>query len=111
MHELSIAESVLDIIKKQVKDRVTAVRLRIGELSGVVPEALEFSFQSASIGTIAEGAALVIERVPVTARCGDCAEVFNVEDYCFACAKCGGGNFKLITGRELQIEEIEVADT
>lgn len=111
MHELSIAESVLDIIKKQVKDRVTAVRLRIGELSGVVPEALEFSFQSASMGTLAEGAALVIERVPLTARCGDCDEVFKINDYCFACAKCGGGNFKLITGRELQIEEIEVADT
>ena len=110
MHELAVAEGILDVLKKQVQDRILSVKLKIGEMSGVVPEALEFSFQTASVGTLAEGASLIIERVPLTARCGDCAEVFKVQDYCFACAKCGGANFKLITGRELLIEEIEVED-
>lgn len=108
MHELAIAESIIGILKEQAKGRVNSVKLKIGEMAGVVPSALEFSFQIASKGTLAEGAALYIEHVPLTGKCDDCSEVFRIKDYCFECISCGGSNFKLISGRELLIEEIDV---
>ncbi len=110
MHELAIAGSIIDILKGQVKGRVTSIKLRIGEMSGVVPDALRFSFQIASEGTIAEGATLDIEHVPLTAKCSDCSETFYIKDYCFECSRCSGSNFKVIAGRELMIEEVEVED-
>lgn len=111
MHELAIAESIIGILKEQTKGRVNSVKLRIGEMAGVVPSSLEFSFQIASKGTMAEGAALYIEHVPITAKCDDCSKVFQINGYCFECVSCGGGNFKLITGRELLIEEIDVDES
>lgn len=111
MHELAIAESIISILKEQAKGRVNSVKLKIGEMAGVVPSALEFSFQIASKGTMAEGAALYIEHVPITAKCDDCSKVFQIKDYCFECASCGGGNFKLTAGRELLIEEIDVDES
>lgn len=111
MHELAIAESIIGILKEQTKGRVNSVKLRIGEMAGVVPSALEFSFQIASKGTMAEGAALYIEHVPITAKCDDCSKVFQIKGYCFECASCGGGNFKLTAGRELLIEEIDVDES
>ncbi len=110
MHELAIAESILDALKEQVKGKVASIKLRIGEMSGVVPDALRFSFQIASEGTIAQGATLNIEHVPLTARCNDCLETFHIKNYCFECSVCGGSNFKVISGRELMIEEVEVED-
>lgn len=122
MHELSIAEGIIEILERQIKSirdkalstntgRVKAIKLKIGEMSGVVPDALKFSFEIASKGTIAEGAELYIEHVPLTAFCSDCSESFHIKGYCFECSRCGGTNFKVITGRELLIEEIEVEDT
>src|SRR3970282_1377182 len=89
---------------------ITDIKLKIGEMSGVMPSALEFLFHIASKGTIAEGAVLHIEHIPLTARCSDCSETFRVKDYCFKCASCRGGNFRIIAGRELLIEEVEVDD-
>lgn len=108
MHELAIAESIVGILKEQTSGKINSVKLKIGEMSGVVPSALEFSFQMASKGTQAEDAALLIEHVPVTAGCEDCSKIFEIKDYCFECAFCGGHNFRLLTGRELFIEEIDV---
>lgn len=108
MHELAIAESIIYILKEQTSGRINSVKLKIGEMSGVVPSALEFSFQIASKGTEAEGAALHIERVPVTARCNDCSKTFEIKDFCFECVHCSGNDFKLLTGRELFIEEIDI---
>jgi hydrogenase nickel incorporation protein HypA/HybF len=108
MHELSIAEGILGALKEQVKGRIISIKLRIGEMSGVVPSALKFSFEIVSKGTMAEGATLYIENVPLTAKCGDCLETFLIKDYCFECSLCGGSNFRVIAGRELLIDEVEV---
>jgi hydrogenase nickel incorporation protein HypA/HybF len=110
MHELAIAESIIDALKEQVKGKITSIKLRIGEMSGVVPESLRFSFQIASEGTAAEGATLDIEHVPLTAMCNNCLETFRIQNYCFECSGCGRSNFKVISGRELMIEEVEVED-
>ena len=81
MHEMSIAQSLLDIIFQesqthQVK-RVIAVTLKVGELSAVETESLRFCFELIAQGTLVEGARLEIERVPVTCRCKGCGACFR----------------------------------
>lgn len=112
MHELSIAESVLSIVEDYARrndaSKVLSVKLRIGEMSAVQPEALAFCFEICANGTVAEGASLEIERVPLSARCRDCNATFDVEVYCFLCPDCGSTEVEIISGRELQVTEMEV---
>ncbi|WP_410534909.1 hydrogenase maturation nickel metallochaperone HypA [Streptomyces sp. KL2] len=83
MHELSIAaavvESAQDTARRPGASSVEAVRLRMGELSGVVADALRFSFEVVTEGTALAGAELVVEDVPARARCTACALEFGVE--------------------------------
>ena len=112
MHELSIAENILSIVEDYARrndiSKVLTVKLRIGEMSGVVPDALTFCFEICAKGTIAEGASLEIEKVPLSARCRACNATFNVEGYCFLCPDCGSTEVEIISGRELQVTEMEV---
>lgn len=114
MHELAIANSivktVLDEAKRQNLGRVSSVGLRIGLLSDVVPEALEFGFSAITKGTPLEGARLKIENVPVQAECTDCAARFGVKELVFQCPECQSGNIELKQGQELEIVYIEVED-
>jgi hydrogenase nickel incorporation protein HypA/HybF len=112
MHEMSIAESLLNIILQESKShqasRVIAVALRIGELSAVVPESLRFCFELISQGTIVEGAELRVERVPVACRCEGCGTEFTVEDLLFMCPSCQGRRVAILSGRDLTIQSLEV---
>ncbi|MEW6413215.1 MAG: hydrogenase maturation nickel metallochaperone HypA [Candidatus Zixiibacteriota bacterium] len=112
MHELAIANSIVNTVLKQVEKqnlgRVNAVGLRIGALSDVVPEALEFGFSAIIAGTALEGARLKIENVPVLATCTDCAATFGVKELVFACPECRSRNVELEQGQELDIVYIEV---
>jgi hydrogenase nickel incorporation protein HypA/HybF len=111
MHELAIAESLLRIVQDESRkhglQRVNQVRVRIGQLSTIVPRALSFSFEAISQGTLAEGAHLAMEMVPVTAHCQDCDADFEIENYLFLCPQCGGTLVMLLSGRELEIVDIE----
>ena len=90
--------------------RVKIVRLRIGELAGVVPESLRFCFEVASEGTVAQGAELQIEHVPLIGRCRACGADFHVEGYIFICPHCESPHVELISGDELEVVELEVED-
>ena len=111
MHEMSIAQSVLDIILQESQthkvNRVLSVALRVGELSAVETESLRFCFELLSKGTLVEGARLEIERVQVTCRCQDCGSDFSVEELIFFCPSCQGTKVKMLSGRELSIESFE----
>jgi hydrogenase nickel incorporation protein HypA/HybF len=110
MHELAVAESLLKIVQDESQKhgllRVNQVRLRIGELSTVVPGALSFSFEVISQGTLAEGAHLAVEMVPVTGHCQDCDADFEIGDYLYLCPHCGGALVMLLSGKELEIVDI-----
>lgn len=112
MHELSIATNIINVIEEQQREhgfeRVSKIHLKIGEFSSVVPEALEFSFGIAARGTVAEGAELVIEIIPLMLRCRSCGEEFHSEPYIFVCPNCGGTELEMLSGTELQIDSIEV---
>lgn len=115
MHELSIAMSILEIVQSACveagHDRVEKVRVRIGRASGVMPDALLFAFECARSGTAAAGASLEIEEVPVGGHCRDCASDFTVDEkYVFQCPLCGGSSFKMGTGHELEVIDLEVED-
>lgn len=111
MHEVSIAEGLLQIILDEVKkhciSKVTVVRLKIGELTGVQTSALTFCFELMAKDTPVEGADLQIDVVPVKAKCLDCGEVFVTEDYSFFCPGCSTSHVELVSGRELHVHEIE----
>ena len=111
MHEMSIAQSVLDIILQESQNhkvkRVRSVAVKVGELSAVETESLRFCFDFLSKGTLAEGASLEIERVQVTCRCQECGSNFTVEGLVFACPSCQSPTVKMLTGRELSVESFE----
>ena len=108
MHELSIAQSVVDAVCERAAGRaVHSVRLRVGALTAVVPEAMRFCFDLAVEGTVAEGARLDIEHRPGTARCRSCGADVKLADLILLCP-CGSADLEVTAGRELQIVSMEV---
>lgn len=113
MHEMSLCESVLQILEKSAKaEGFTSVKriwLEIGMLSCVEPEAMRFSFDVVSKGSLAENATLEIERVPATAHCLSCLQDVTVTQYGDPCPACGGGDLQISGGDQLRVKELEVA--
>ncbi len=113
MHELSIAESIIEIVRDNFPangGRLKSIKVRIGELAAVLPDSLEFCFNAITKGTTLEETRLVIERRGIVARCADCGAESSVQELSFRCAACGSVNVKLISGNELQVVEIEIDD-
>jgi hydrogenase nickel incorporation protein HypA/HybF len=109
MHELSIAESVLDTVTARTGDReVREIRLEIGKLSGVSVDSLRFCFELAAAGTALERAALDIVEPSGRARCGSCGEEFLIDDRILLCA-CGSSDVRVLAGEELRILSVEVS--
>jgi len=113
MHEMSLMESVLEIVEDEAKKAgatsVKAVKLVIGELSHVEPEAMAFCFEAVVRGSMAEGARLEIERTPGRGWCLDCAETVALSERFGACPKCGNHRVQMTAGDDLRVGELEVA--
>ncbi|MCX5425847.1 hydrogenase maturation nickel metallochaperone HypA [Streptomyces sp. NBC_00078] len=116
MHEMSVALAVVDQVAEAATraggvTAVRSVRLQVGELAGVVPDALAFSFELACAGTLLEGAELVTEAVPGRARCAPCAHEWAVGmPPRLTCPACGATRTDLLAGRELQIVDVHWED-
>jgi hydrogenase nickel incorporation protein HypA/HybF len=112
MHEMSIAQSLIDILKEEMLKHnartLRSVRLNIGQLSAVVPDAFSFCFQIATEGTELEGARLIMDIIPLRGYCKDCEKEFEIENYAFACPHCEGTEIQTLGGQDLSIVEIEV---
>ncbi|HVO76259.1 MAG TPA: hydrogenase maturation nickel metallochaperone HypA [Ignavibacteriaceae bacterium] len=112
MHELSIAEEIISIVRRYLttenNSNVKTIRIKIGKLSNILPESLLFCFNASVEGTELEGAKLEMKYIPVTISCAECGENSNSEDYIFACPVCGSSKIKVLSGDELQIQEIEI---
>jgi len=109
---LSIMESALNLALDQARQagasRVHLIRLRVGALSGVVPEALEFAFEALAPGTAAEGGRLAIEPVPARFWCRTCAREFEADDLLAECPSCHEPSGDLRAGRELEVASLDV---
>ena len=115
MHELSLAQSIVEIVRQYVPHEkggtVKSVKLKVGELSGVVPDSLEFCFSAITANTPLQGATLQIDRIPFTLECKDCSESFTSEYGTVVCPRCGGSNTHVLMGTEMQVVEIELIDS
>jgi hydrogenase nickel incorporation protein HypA/HybF len=108
MHELSIAQSVVDAVCERAAGRpVHSVRLRVGALTAVVPDAMRFCFELAGEGTVAQGARLDIEHRPGAGHCRSCGADVHLADLILLCP-CGSADVQVTAGRELQIVSMEV---
>ena len=114
MHELAIAQAILDRAKAASErnggGRVTRIGLRIGEISGVEPDALSFGIEALSKDTAFEGLALEIERPRRKLRCSACAAEFEPDGFAVACPTCQGQSGECIAGGELDVTFIELED-
>ena len=115
MHELSIANSILEAVRKERERldgaRITKVGVRVGELAGVDPEALSFGFEVLVKDSGLEPLALDIEPVPRRHECSHCRHVFPVVDYQLDCPACGSTETRCIAGDELDLAYLEVEES
>ena len=110
MHELAIVEDVIDTVTERLPDKkITSIRLEIGELSGVVADALLFSFGLATEGTNLAGATLEISSIPGRCRCRSCGSEFSPERPPFLLCPCGSADAVVLAGNELKIASVKVA--
>lgn len=114
MHELSIAQSIVDIVKQHVpsdlEGEVRSVKIALGEHSGVVPESLEFCFETIVSETLLEGTKLIMQRVPVRSECRDCRRTFENSEMRRTCVFCDGKDLRFVSGTELHVIEVEVEE-
>ena len=114
MHELGIANSVLDTVRAEAALRPgavpTKVAVRVGELSGIDPDALAFSFEALTADTEYQRVKLEIETRPREHRCNGCGATFRVVDYCVLCPKCGSTRSQCISGEELELLYLEMEE-
>jgi len=112
MHEMSLCESVLQILEDNARSqgfgRVKAVWLEVGALSGVEIEAMRFSFDAVTRGTLADRAKLEIIELPGEAWCMQCAGQVRVKQRFDACPDCGSYQLQVTGGEELKIKELEI---
>jgi hydrogenase nickel incorporation protein HypA/HybF len=112
MHELSIAQSILDIVNQHLpadnNTRVKSVKVRIGKLSNVLPDSLRFCFEAITKDSEFEKTELLINIIPISIECKDCNKQTEISDYVFACPSCSSTNIKVVAGNDLNVEEIEI---
>jgi hydrogenase nickel incorporation protein HypA/HybF len=112
MHEVVICEALLGQLATLAEEhgwtRLQRVRVRLGLLCGVVPDALEFAFEALTPGTLAEGAKLAIEHVPARFWCAKCLREFESDNMFAECRECHSLSGELRAGREMELASLEI---
>ncbi len=112
MHELSVVESILDISLRHADSngakRIVKINLVLGELTGIVDQCVTFYWDMLAKDTIASAAEISFRKVPVVARCTACGKEFTPEEHDLTCPACGESRAELVSGREFQVESIEI---
>jgi hydrogenase nickel incorporation protein HypA/HybF len=115
MHEMGIALQIIEIASASIPPsetpiQVEKVNLKVGKMAAIVSDSLRFCFDIAAKDSLLSGAVLHIEEVPVRARCKECDAEWTIHEAVFKCRQCSSGQLDIISGRELNIESIEIAD-
>lgn len=112
MHEMSLAVSIVALVSDKAQaagaQKVTAIELEVGRLSGLMAEALAFCFEAAARNTLAEGAELLIREVDGRGSCLACGHSFAVNSLLAQCPQCGGYAVETVQGRELKVVSLTV---
>ena len=114
MHELSIAQNILEIVREHlpagVSCQVKSVRIKVGDGAGIVPDSLDFCFNTIIAETPMQGAVLEIESVPFVVKCNLCGKISTNESGIFLCLFCNKSDVTMVSGNELQVTAIELFD-
>jgi hydrogenase nickel incorporation protein HypA/HybF len=112
MHEISIAESLVDLIEDEARREgfahVRRVVVKLGALGHIEPAALLFCFDAVTRGTVAEGASLEVETVPGAGSCPRCHHSVAITQRYDLCPACGQSHVQVTAGDELRLAELEV---
>lgn len=112
MHELSIAQDILSIIKQNVPHEefknIRCVNVKIGDMAGVVPQSLEFCFQAITSETEMKDAVMVIEKIPFVIKCSSCGKTSTNEIGIRICSHCSSPDTNVLSGLEMQVVDIEL---
>lgn len=109
MHEMALTQSVVDAVCEHAAGRrVHSVKVEVGALCAVVPDAMEFCFGLATEGTVADGAQLDLDVRPGAAHCRSCETNFELADPILLCV-CGSSDVEVLAGRDLKILSMEVS--
>lgn len=111
MHELSITEGILKIAVEEGKahdaKKITGINIKMGVMSDLLPECINYYFDIISRDTIAEGAVLNIEKIPLKISCCECKNVSQIDMRNYKCPVCGSQNVKILHGNEFYIDSLE----
>ena len=112
MRELNLIARLIGRIEHEGRRagavRISSVRLRVGECAGVRPAALVLAFQRLAVGTIAQGAGLEIEVLPLESSCEVCGCRFRVVQFSFECPYCGSCRTRVVAGEDVVLESVTV---
>lgn len=112
MHELSLCQGMLPQIERIAHEHraaaVTRITVQIGPLSGVEPQLLAQAFPIASAGTVAEGATLITESLPIRVHCSRCGAESEARANRLLCGACGHWQTRLISGDEMLLASVEL---
>jgi hydrogenase nickel incorporation protein HypA/HybF len=112
MHEVSLMQDLVEIAETHARRAgaavIRSVTVEVGELSGALPEALEFAFDVCTRGTLAEGATLILRRIAGHGRCGACQAAAPISTLTAVCPSCGELTFNIDQGAELRVLELEI---
>lgn len=112
MHEMAITKSILNICLEEEKkynfNKVKEINIKVGELTCLVPDCINYYFNIISKGTVAENASINVIKMPIVIKCGKCdySGAINLSEY--ECPKCRSYDFKIIEGNEFYLESMEV---
>jgi len=114
VHEIAIASSILECVSAEAQKhpgaQLISVCVRVGELSNVDKDALDFAFEALTRGTDREHLKLIVEWCSRRQKCTSCSAEFDVQDFDLACPKCRSGQTTCVSGTELDIAYIELEE-
>ena len=112
MHELPVTQNILDIAIKHGKNsnasRILQLNIVIGQLSSFIDDSIQFYWDLISKDTIAEGAAINIERIPAEFSCLDCSNQYTLSPGDLECPECGSSHVEILTGKEFYLDSIDI---
>jgi len=112
MHEMSVAMSIVDIAEQTAREKnaekIVSVTVDIGDLSGVMADAVLFCYEAASRGLRAEGSRLIVNRIGARAWCPECEKEFTPKDAFVTCPECVSFGGKILAGGELAVRSVEL---
>ena len=112
MHELPVTQSIVRIASEEAKKNnvkiVKEIRIKVGKLTGLIPNCIQYYFDIISKGTVVEGAKLNIEKLPIRIKCNNCGKESIIEVNSYSCSFCNSNDIKIIGGNEFYIESLEV---